>query len=90
MHRVVMVATVQRQRIGGAARQHHLVAGHAAADLRQAHRIAGQAGRVDRITDRQFRIMGHDLGRLGQGFLERIGGVVGWFAHLTSPVAGMG
>jgi hypothetical protein len=29
----------QRQRIGRAARQQHLVAGHPAADLRQAHAV---------------------------------------------------
>ena len=41
----VVIAPVQRQRIGRAARQQHLVAGHPPAHLRQAHGLARQARR---------------------------------------------
>jgi hypothetical protein len=40
----VVVAAAQRKGIGRAARQQHLVAGHPAADLRQAHGVAAHPG----------------------------------------------
>ena len=81
MGRLVMVFAMHRQRVGGAARQQHLVAGHAAADLGQAHRLAGQARRIDGIADRQFGVIGHHLGGLGQRLFERVGRVVGFLRH---------
>ena len=76
MDLLAVILAVHRQRIGGAARQQHLVAGHPPADLRQAHGLARQARGIDRIADRQLGIVGQHLGGLGQRLLERIGGVV--------------
>ncbi len=72
----VVIAVAQRQGVGGAARQKDLVAGHPPRHLGQAHLVAGQTGRVDRIADRELRIVGHDLGGLGQRLLERVRGIV--------------
>jgi hypothetical protein len=81
MQGCVVKLVAQRKRIGGATRQQDLFARHPAADLRQAHRIARDTGRIDRIADRQVGVVRHHLGGLRQCFLERIGGVVGWFVH---------
>ena len=77
----VVVFVAQRQRIGHAARQQHLVAGHPPGDLRQAHGLARHAGGIDGIGHVQLAVVGQHLGRFGQRFLERIGGVVGGFCH---------
>lgn len=89
MGRGVVVAQLHRQGVGGAARQQHLVAGHAAADLRQAHGVARHAGRVGGEGHVQLVILGQRAGGLGQGLLERIGGVVGFFHGLfqKSPLS---
>ena len=49
---LIVVATMQRQRIRGAAGHQHLITAHPSADLRQPHCIARQARGIDRITDR--------------------------------------
>ncbi len=72
----VVITVAQRQRVGRPARQKHLVPRHPPRDLRQADLVCGHARRVDRIADRQVRVVGHDLRGLGQRLLERIGGVV--------------
>ena len=79
MGRRVVVAHPHRQGIGGAARLQDLVPAHAAADLRQAHRIARHAGRIGAEGHVQFPVVGQGAGRLGQGLLEGIGRVVGLF-----------
>ena len=78
---VVVVAQAQREGVGGAARQHHLVAGQPPRHLRQPHGARGAAGRIDRIGDRQLALARHGARRLGERLLERIGRVVGGLAH---------
>mmetsp|Transcript_18272 Transcript_18272/g.29013 ORF Transcript_18272/g.29013 Transcript_18272/m.29013 type:complete len:398 (-) Transcript_18272:1240-2433(-) len=79
---VIVIFALQRQRIGGAACQKHLVAGHAAADLGQADAVPGHAGGINRVGYRQFRIVGHNFGGLSQGLFKRISGVVvGLLSH---------
>ena len=72
----VVIAPVQRQRVSGAAGQQDFLAGHAAADLWQAHGIPAQPRRINGIADRKIRIVRHDLGRFGQSLFERVGGVI--------------
>ena len=85
--RIIMITPLQGQRIGCAARQQNLFAGHPAADLRQAHRLARKPRRIDCIRYVQLRIIGHDLGGLGQGLLERISRVVVLLHHIPTPFA---
>ena len=75
----VVEFVTQRQRIRRSACEQNLVAGHATADLRKAHRILGQTRRVHRIGHRQIGVIGHNLGRFGQCLFEWIGGVIGGF-----------
>ncbi len=82
-HAFIMELAAQGKGISRAACQKYLIAGHATADLRQPHAIAVHAGRVHRIGDSHLRVIGHDFCCLGQGFLERIGGIVGRFGHVT-------
>ena len=81
---IIVIFSVQRQRIGGSARHENFITAHPAADLRQPHGIARQTRRIDRIGDRQFRIIGHHFGGLGKGLFKRIGWVVGVLCHWPS------
>jgi hypothetical protein len=88
----VVILVAERKGIGGAPGEQDLVAGHPAADLRQADGVGGLARRIDAEGHRKVGVVGHDLGGLGEGLLERIGGVVAWLAHGPdkAPVAGRG
>ena len=79
--RLVVILALQCEGVGGAAGQKHLIARHAARDLRQANAVFGHPRRVDRIGDGHLRIIGHDAGGLGKGLFERISGVVVGFGH---------
>ena len=79
--RLVVILALQCEGVGGAAGQKHLIARHAARDLRQANAVFGHPRRVDRIGDGHLRIIGHDAGSLGKGLFERICGVVVGFGH---------
>ena len=85
MGRVVMILALQRQGIRRTARQQHLFPRHPARDLRQAHRLTRHTGRINRIGHVQFGIVGHHLGGLGQGLLERISRIVVLLHHVQSP-----
>jgi len=87
VHAVVVVAPLQRESVGRAARQQYLVTGHAARHLRQAHRVLGHAGGIDGETDRQFGVVGQRARGFGQGLLEGIGRVVVVFLHGSAPPA---
>lgn len=78
---IVVVAAAQREGIGRAAGEHHLVARHPAADLRQPHPLAVHPRGIDREGHRHLGIAGERLRRLGEGLLEGIGGVVAGLAH---------
>ena len=80
---VVVEAQAQREGVGGAARQQHLVAGQPPRHLRQPHRPRRAARRVDREGDLQLALAGHGARRLRQRLLERIGRVVGGLGHGT-------
>ena len=82
MGRGIVVAQLHRQCIRRAPRHQDLVTGQTAADLRQAHRVARDARRIGAEGHVQLVILGHGAGRLGQGLLERIGGIVGFFHGL--------
>jgi len=82
---VVVILPVQREGIGGAARQQHLIPRHPAADLRQPHAFLVHSRRINGIGDRHLRVIRHGAGGLGKRLLERISGVVGGFGHLGSP-----
>ena len=79
--RLVVVFALQRKGIGRATGQKHLVLGHPARDLRQAHALFVHGRGVDRIGHRHLRIIGHRARRIGERFFERIGGVVERFVH---------
>ena len=79
----VVMPQPHRQRIGGAARLHDLVTGHAPADLRQPHRVARHARGIGGEGHVQLGLVRERARRLGQGLLEGIGGVVG-FVHTGS------
>ncbi len=78
---VVVKADAQREGIGIAARQQHLVTGHPPRHLRQPHGARRTARRVDREGHRQLRLACHCAGGLGQRLLERIGRVVSRLGH---------
>ena len=76
MGAAIMKFAVHGKRVCGAARDQHLLAGHAAGNLGQAHRVAGHTRRVDRVCDGQVGIIRHHLCGFRQGFLEGIGWVI--------------
>ena len=79
MRSLIVISPVQRQSVGGATGDQYLVAGHPAADLWQAHGVPRQTRGIDRIADRKIGVIGHHFGGLGEGFFERISGVVSAF-----------
>ena len=81
--RPIVVFDVQRDGVGRATCQKHLVTGHTAADLRQTHLFAGHARWVDRVGHVQFWVVGHHFCGFGQRLFERISGVVVWFFHCS-------
>ncbi len=89
MGRRVVMAHPHRKGIGGSARQQHLLPTHATADLRQAHRVAGDTGRIGAEGHVQLMLVGKRARGLGQGLLEGIGGIVGCLhvIHRAPPEA---
>ncbi len=86
---VVVITQAQRECVGGAACQHHLLARQPPGHLRQPHGAGGAAGRVHRIGNRQFPLAGHGAGGLGERLLERIGRAFGGLRHGSGrPSAG--
>ena len=81
MGRLVVIPDAQGISICRAARQQHLVAGHPAGHLRQAHSVIRHPRRVHRIGDVQIRIIRHRLGGLGEGLFERFSRVVRFGGH---------
>ena len=88
--RRVVELVAQRKGIGCAPGQQNLVAGHAAGDLRQAQLVARHAGRIDAVADAQLGVVGQNAGRFGKRLLERVGRVVGGFAHAQGLSTGHG
>ena len=62
--------------VSRAARKENFIARHPTAYLRQPDRVGGLPRGVNRITDRQFGIVGNDLGGLGEGLFKWVGWVV--------------
>ena len=81
MRCAIVIAPIKRQSIRGATRNQHFFSCHATAYLWQPHRVARHTRGIHSVGHCQFRVIGHDFGRLSQGFFKRIRWVVCVFYH---------